>query len=386
MTELALTAQQRAASLAAVIGATFGVGLFLGVQIPLISLILERWGVSGTVIGLNGAMPSLAVLLLGPFLARIARRLGTMTAMLGGLAMGAAAMLAMPLLPSLWAWFALRFLLGFGLALPWLVGETWINAVVGDRIRARVLGVYAAVLFAGMALGPAALQVIGTKGLAPFLLAAGALAAAALPLVAARRLAPPLAPASQLRFSQAIAQAPTVAGAALLAGASETALYMLLPVYGLRMGLGEDAALALLTVLVAGAIALQLPLGWLADRVSRRGLLAGMALGSALLMPLLGWWVATPWLAWPLLVLLGGIVLGYYTVGLALLGARFRGGELAVANAAFVVLYETGAAVGPAVAGAALDLWPPHGYLVVFSVLGAGFAAVALGRSRRAVP
>jgi len=380
----ALSVRERTVGLTAVIAATLGIGLFLGIQMPLIALVLERWGVSGTLIGLNGAMPSLAVLLLGPFLAGIARRLGTMRSMLGGLAIGGASVLAMPYLPNLTAWFVLRFFMGFGLALPWIVGETWINTVASDRVRARVLGLYSSSLFLGMALGPILLQHVETTSPAPFVLATAALALAALPLVAARRLAPPVADYPRMGFLQVVLAAPTVTGAALMAGLSEMALFMLLPVYGLRAGLVESDALWLLTVLIAGAILLQFPLGWLADRVDRRLLLGVMAALSALLVPLLAPALANPWLSWPLLFVLGGLVLGYYTVGLALLGARFRPSELALANAAFVVLYETGAALGPGLAGAAMDIWSPSGYLAFFSAAGALFAVLALARRRRA--
>ena len=41
------------------------------------------------------------------------------------------------------AWFALRVLFGLTLALPWVVGEAWINAVATDAARGRVTAYYA---------------------------------------------------------------------------------------------------------------------------------------------------------------------------------------------------------------------------------------------------
>ena len=372
------TPRARMLGLAAVIAASFGIGLFLGSLTPLASLFLESQGVSARLIGLNGAMPSLAVLIAGPFLPRFVRRVGSARAMLAGLALGAAAVLAMPVWPNLWAWFALRFVMGFALALPWLISEAWINMAAPESRRARIIGLYSAVLFAGMALGPLLIQATGTDSVIGFAVSAGALALAALPLIAARRLAPGLPAASGLRLGGVVRMAPAVAAAGLLGGASEMAFFALLPVYGLRAGLSPDAALMLLTVLMIGAIVLQVPLGWLADRVDRHRLLLGMALAGAVATPLLGVVVTTPWLAWPLIFGLGGLVLGYYTVGLTLLGARFRGGELAVANAAILMLYEGGAALGPALAGTAMDLWPPHGYLLFFSLGALAYVGVAL--------
>lgn len=379
-----MTARQRAASLAAVITATFGVGLFLGISMPLVSLILERWGVAATLIGLNGAMPALAVLLAGPFLARWIAWLGGRTAMLTGLGIGSAAFLLMPFVPDLGVWFVLRFLMGFALALPWVVGETWINAVAWESTRARIVGIYSAVLFLGIALGPIIVRASGAAGFVPFLIGAGALVLAAAPLMAAWRLVPTVSHAPRLRLSQVIRSAPTVAGAALVAGLVETALYLLLPVYGLRAGVpGPDAAI-LLTVVITGGIVLQYPIGWAADRVDRQAMLAGIAVTAAVVTPAVGFVGTASWVAWPVLFLLGGLSLGYYGVGLALLGARFAPADLAIANAAFIVLYEAGSFIGPALAGFAMDLWNPQGYLVFLMLVSLVYGVFTLARRRHA--
>ncbi len=61
-----LSSDGRRHSLAAIIASTFGVGVNLGILTPLVALILERDGVDATLIGLNAAMPALAVLLFSP--------------------------------------------------------------------------------------------------------------------------------------------------------------------------------------------------------------------------------------------------------------------------------------------------------------------------------
>ena len=65
----------RRASLAAIIASTFGVGINLGILTPLVALILERDGVDTTLIGLNAAMPALAILLFAARIASLASKL-----------------------------------------------------------------------------------------------------------------------------------------------------------------------------------------------------------------------------------------------------------------------------------------------------------------------
>ncbi len=58
----------------------------------------------------------------------------------------------------------------------------------------------------------------------------------------------------------------------------------------------------------------------------------------------------------------GGSVAGLYTVGLAHLGDKLHGADLASANAAFVFCYAMGMLLGPQTIGVAMDLTGNHGF------------------------
>jgi MFS family permease len=377
MTDQTYTAGERRRSLGAVITSSFAVGLHFGILMPLVALVLARDGVGTLAIGLNTAMQPLAMLLLGPFIARIAGRLGTLASLYGGLAVTAGAILVMPFVPGLGLWFVLRFLAGVGMALPWLVGETWINTVAEDTSRGRVVAFYTTAFYGGLAAGPLVLQASGTEGWTPFLAAAGSLVLAGLAIHLYRGLAPAMPTRPRLGLRQAARLAPLVVAAALLAGFVEVGAYALLPLYALRSGLGQAEAIATLPVFTLGAIVLQAPLGLFADRLDRRRLLMACALGSILCAAVLPGAIGVPLLLWPLLVLWGGLALGFYTLGLALLGQRFPPADLAVANALFILAFEAGNVLGPASAGAAMDLWDPHGLLLALGLAAALFLAVA---------
>lgn len=67
--------------------------------------------------------------------------------------------------------------------------------------------------------------------------------------------------------------------------------------------------------------------------------------------------------------LVGGILGGFYTIGLVLLGEQFRGAELASATAVFSAMWGVGGVVGLPFAGAAMDLLPPHGLPIALVAL-----------------
>lgn len=383
-TSPALTDRDRRNSLIAIVLHMTGIGIAFGASIPLTSLVLERWGEDAGTIGLVGALPTLANLVLLPSLRRLAAQLGTARAMVLGCLVAAASIAAMPLVPDVGAWALLRFLGGAGLALPWLVGETWINNVALSHNRGRIVAIYSSALFAGFAIGPSLLALIGTEGWLPFLVIGLATALAVVPLLPVMAVAPSLPRRPRLRLGQVLRRAPTMLLAALASGFAEFASFSLLPVFGVRNGLGEPAALMLLTVFLVGGILLQLPLGWLADRWSRRRALAlagGLGLAAALALGLAG---GAPLAAAAVCFLLGGAILALYTLGLALLGERFRAEDLGVANAAFIMVYSAGSLAGPAAGGLATEVSAAWGLPATLAAICALVVAMALWRDRSA--
>ena len=377
----ALSPADRWRSLAAVIASVFGVGVSVGAIIPLMTLVMERNGVDAAVIGLNSAMTPLAVLLVTPFLPRVVARLGTLPSMYIGLAIGVVAVLLMPLLTSLAAWFLLRFLIGFGMSLQWLVSETWMNTVADERSRGRVMGVYATVLAGGFAVGPLLVGVTGIDGFLPFVAAAAAIALSALPLLFARGVAPRMPEKHSLSILAVAAAAPVVMAAGVAGGTIDMAVLALLPLYGLRAGFDQEMAVMLLVLFTAGNLLLQYPIGWLADRMDRRLVLvacAGSGVVGSLILPFV---LDQPPLLWTLLFIWGGTLLGIYTVGLSLLGQTTSAGALAAANAAFIVAYEIGSIAGPVTAGVAMDAIGPNGLLLLVGGVSLVFIPVVmLGR------
>ncbi|MFC3689848.1 MFS transporter [Aquipuribacter hungaricus] len=374
----------RLLSLAAVLASTVGLGLAYGVGYTVTAVRFTEWGAAGWLVGVAGAAPSLAVVALVPLAPRLAGRLGAVPVMVAGAALVALSFVLMPVLDGVGWWLLLRVQSGAGLTLPWLVGETWINTVVTDRVRGRVLGLYAMLLFSGWALGPLLVDRVGTTGLAAYAVGVLGMALCAVPLLLARRLAPAMAAHGTVRLPAAVRLAPLAMLAAVVGGVAEFGYISLLPAYALEAGASTTTSLRLLTVLLVGGICLQVLVGWLADHVDRSRLLAGLglvlAVGATGFAGLVGTGGAPAYLA---AFALGGVVVAFYAVGLTMLGERVPAGQLAVANAGFLVSYEVGATVGPVLGGAAMDVWPPHGLAVLVAVVGVGFAAGVLARRRQ---
>ena len=91
---------------------------------------------------------------------------------------------------------------------------------------------------------------------------------------------------------------------------------------------------------------------------------------------------------WAVVIVWGGTMGATFTVGLTLVGERFRDVELVAANAVFSLLFGLGGLAGPFLAGAAMDRFGPAGFpasMLSVTALYALFAAYRQAtRSRRA--
>lgn len=359
---------------AAVLASISVVGLSLGLTLPLITLVLRHQGYGSALIGLAAAMPAVGILLSSPLMPRVIHWLGGRRALLAALVVNGATILVMSWTVNYGWWLGLRFLMGAAVGVLFTVSETWVNQLADDRSRGRWVGVYITVLSFCFASGPLLIGLTGSLGAAPFLLACAILLAAALP-VALVDVAPIGISDSPSAFGvlDFIRLAPALAAAVGMFAAIDGSTMALLPLFGLRSGFPEATAAAMITVLIAGNIAFQIPLGWLADRYDRSRLLVfcggGIGVGSLLLLAVASW----PILVWPVLVLLGMSAGGVYTLAMIIIGQRFHGTELVTANAAFGVLWGSGSLLGPFLAGLLMRLYDPGGLPLTWALLAAGF-------------
>lgn len=372
-------------ALFALCASVFAFSISFGGLTPLISLSLDARGVDGTVIGLVVAAQPLGTILAAPFSPWFLRRFGAADSMLLCGAVSLASIVLLPVFDSVPAWFVLRLVTGLAGAAPWIILETWINVIATERDRARIISIYMTVMAAGFAAGPMVLSVIGTEGLTPFVVFIVLKALALVPIVFLRARAPEVEVEHHTRLFGILLAAPVLFASAFAAGFVDAGFFGFLPIWAIRNGLEEWLAVFLLTVFVSGNIVLQFPLAWLADTAGYRVVLLGcgaVCIAGALAAPYL---LVLPVLLGAVLFLWGGCAWGLYTIALAALGQRFRGGSLAAANAVFVIAYELAFVAAPPAAGAVADLWPANGLMALMGAVGVGFVVLLLARSLVAV-
>lgn len=365
----------------AAIASISAVGIALGLGLPLLSVILENRGISPTMIGFNSAIAGIASLIAAPLVTPIARRIGVRTTMVLSILASAASALGFYYFVPFWTWFPLRLVFHFSITALFILSEFWINAAAPPTKRGLILGIYATFLSLGFAAGPWIFSQIGSEGFLPFGIGAGVILASLVPLLFAWSREPLIGDRQAGSFWRYLFAVPTATAAVLVFGAVESGGFALFPIFGEMARYSEADAAQLLTAIGLGNVLLQIPIGLYSDRVRDRRVLllafAAIGLVGSLCLPFL---IEDWWLMAGVLFLWGGCVAGLYTVGLAHLGARLAGAELASANAAFIFCYAVGMLIGPQVIGSSLDLFGAPGFAYALALFFAAYVLLSGAR------
>lgn len=361
------------------------VGLSMGATLPLVSLRLMEAGASSLEIGVLSAMPAAGMILAAFLVAPLCRHLSGRALYLGCFVLCALAVAALELPASKPLLVAARLLLGVAMGVVVILGESWVNVLCDEARRGQVVAFYAA-CFTGCQLGgPALIGLLGAQS--PWLVALVVLANLLALAAVARGLPGGWGQAAEdevRTFSLAgfLRVAPALCTGVLFFAFFDAVVLSLFPVYASAHGYAVGIAALMVTVILAGDMVCQVPLGWLSDRTerSRLHLVCGVAaLGIGMALP---WLITRPTLLWPALVLLGAVAGGVYTLALVRIGERFGGQDLVTANACVGMLWGIGSLVGPLLSGALMGTGP-HGLPLALSLAAALFVATALTGQRR---
>lgn len=353
-----------------------GSGLF-HTLIPL-RLVADGYGANtiGLVIGAEGA--GFLIGCIGS--TRLIRSVGEVRAYAALSAISAVLIMAWGFAPHLAILMLIQAAIGFANAGQAVVIESWMNAMVSNANRGRVLTLYVLVLGLFYGLGQLLATGIDPGGLPLLMIAAGLYAIALVPVTAIWVGEPQLHVQVGIKILHTFRISPIGAFACLLTGLISSTFASIGPLYGLDLGFGQSQIVIMMAATQLGALFLQFPLGYLSDRLDRRAMMLWLSLAlAALCAAMVFLHIGMPfWLFIVAFSLFGGLTEIFYPLGVAHANDKADPKEFVTLSSNLLLIWAFGGTIGPAVISIGVE---PFGaeiffyYSIALSLLFAGFAA-----------
>ncbi|MCH2547659.1 MAG: MFS transporter [Alphaproteobacteria bacterium] len=345
-------------SIAVILLATIVLGSITGYSWTLFSLQLEQAQVPTQWIGYAGTAQLAAIVLITNLLPRFLYKSNLFHLHLLASAAGILAYIGLSMVGNaMLLHIPLRLLLGCGMSGTYILYEYWLNSSVNDTHRGKVMALYCTCVVIGMSAGPMLVPLLQDNAQYLYVLGMILFAITACCVFSVRNHRPKIheAPPSASPWG-IIFLSPTVAVIALMFGITESSYWSFMTIYGLRNGLTVENAALLLSLISMGGMAMQLPMGYLADKLSPRFtvlLATGVGAAGGMVLPYL---ISTPDISlWLYMFLWGGTMTTIYTCAIILLGHEHKAANLANATLAFQMMYGTGNIFGPIITANSIE-------------------------------
>ncbi|EYD70906.1 MFS transporter [Limimaricola hongkongensis] len=287
-----------------------------------------------------------------------------------------AGLLVFPLIVEPWLWTLLRVGLGFCLSGVYVTAESWLNNAATNRTRGTVLSAYMIAQTLGMIAAQGALNLADAGGFVLFILSSVLVSLSFAPILLSAQPMPPTQISKPMSLRQLYDRSPLGTVGTFLLGGVFAAQLGMAAVYGTAAGFGVREVSTFVAAIFAGSMLLQLPIGWLSDRIDRRLLILSVSAIGALTCGA-GFWVGEG--AFGLLLaagfVMGGMASPLYSLLIAYTNDYLEVEDMPAASGGLVFIYGLGAIVGPLATGQIMQAAGPAGF---WAFLGVVFAAIAV--------
>jgi MFS family permease len=274
-------------------------------------------------------------------------------------------------------WLGFSFATGFALAGALVVVESWLNDNAEPETRGRFLGFYTAVSWAASGIAPLALNIPDHDGKLLFTLAAMVMAAAVLPMSLTLAPSPEPEEKPRLNLLTTYRASPIGSVTCFAVGVLGGALHGMLPVYTEHLGWGYDRLSLLLSLSTVLAVAAQVPIGYLSDRMTHRpALIVLSSVLIALFCTGIYFWQQGGFVVFIILYsLLLFIESPLYPLGASVANDAIDKSETVAMSSGLLFIWGLGASIGPFVVGQVMQY---AGSEMLFPSIAVGSAILAM--------
>ena len=351
-------------------------------------LLMVGNGLQGTLIGVRGDIEGFSTLQLSiitsayfvGFLGgsrltpQLIRRVGHVRVFAALGSFVSAILILYPSITDPWAWTLFRVVFGFCFSGVYVTAESWLNNASSNENRGKALSLYMVVQTLGIVISQGLMNVGDPAGYALFVIPSVLVSISFAPILLSVSPTPTFETTKPMSLRELYTISPTSFVGMCLLGAVFSAQFGMGAVYGTAAGLSVGQISIFMATIFFGGALLQVPIGWLSDRMDRRVLIFGMGV-AGVVSGIIGVMAGTRFeLILVAALLLGSVSNPLYALLIAYANDYLEVEDMAAASGGLVFLSGVGAIMGPMLTGWALSTMGPDGF---WAFLGGLMAAIA---------
>ena len=321
-------------------------GVGFGLVTPVTVILLEKNHTQGWLTGLVTMVGYLAIFFCSGFAGKLYSKYNLKKLLLFGLFLWMFGALGHIFWFNLYILFPVKLIMGMGGTFVFIGTEVLINYTSTNQNRGKNIGLYASLLSAGIAVGTLLIWTVKIADYVPFLIGAAIMVIVIIFisfLLEDIHLNTKNSIQERLQFSQ---MPKTGIFSALIYGLFESSIIVVVPLFGLRIGLDQNQVAYVLASFVIGGIVLLYYISRLSDKYSKYNiiLIVSFLLAIFLLVPIAS---SDFYVLLILFFIIGGIIPSFYTIGLGYTVEYVDSKYIAYSNSFFIMMYGFGTLVGP---------------------------------------
>lgn len=282
-------------------------------------------------------------------------------------------------------WLGSRVLYGFAMNGLFIVAQSWLNDVLENNIRGRVMAIFYVTYVVALGLGSFSLRFIDIATNAAPMIGVVFAAVSIIPVGLTRLRPPPPPETASIALKLAWQVSPVGVAGMLAVGGLSMMVAGFAPIHATAAGLSQQDVALLMFAMPVGTILIQIPAGWISDRMDRRyvlvassllvivgGILATRVDGGALI------WMLAVYMIW------SGATEAIYSISSAHAGDRAHKGDLVALSSTMLFAWSLSGFLIPGGTTLLTAVFGTEAFMYVAIVVAVAFCAFVLWRIRLA--
>ena len=256
-----------------------------------------------------------------------------------------------------WLWMAMRVITGISFAGFYVVTESWLNDRASNETRGKVLSIYMVIVTAGMGAGQFLLTLAAPNAIDLFILTSVIISFGLIPILLTAKPAPNFDTSSKMSIAELFHASPLAVIGNCLTGMAHGTIFGLGAIYASQVLVKLSAISWFMACFLIGSLISLGPIGYLSDRIGRRGIMAALSVISIVCCLLA---IVTPKdgiTFYLVIVALGGAAMPMYSICVAYANDRLEPHQIVGASGSLVMVSGIGLMTGPIIIAFLMDFF-----------------------------